>query len=110
MSHAVLATNQSDFENDVINATRPVLVDFYADWCGPCKAIAPVVENLANEYNGQVDFKKVDIDNNPELARQLGIRGIPTLVLFRDGSPVETVVGNVSKAILSQAIDQQISA
>ena len=109
MTHAVKATNQVNFENDVLESKRPVLVDFYADWCGPCKAIAPVVESLAEEYDGEVDFKKVDVDANPELAGKLGIRGIPTLILFKDGEPVDTVVGNVSKSTLVNAIDQQVA-
>ncbi len=109
MSSSVKNTNQGNFDNDVVNAPRPVLVDFYADWCGPCKAIAPVVEDLASEYDGRVEFKKVDVDDNPELAKQLGIRSIPTLVLFKDGHPVDTVIGNVSRSQLSDAINQHLS-
>jgi thioredoxin 1 len=109
MTHSVQATNQVNFENDVLGANRPVLVDFYADWCGPCKAIAPLVETLAAEYDGQVDFRKVDVDSNPELASKLGVRGIPTLILFKDGQPVDTVIGNVSKSTLINAIDQQVA-
>jgi thioredoxin 1 len=81
-------------------------VDFYADWCGPCKAIGPIVEELANEYHGKIQVRKVNIDDNPELASQLGIRGIPTLILFKDGKPAETVVGLVSKSALADVIDR----
>ncbi len=82
MTNKVQTTNQRTFGDDVISAEQPVLVDFYADWCGPCKVIGPVVEELANEYDGKIDVRKVNVDDNAELIRQLGIRGIPTLILF----------------------------
>lgn len=106
MTQVVKKTNQENFDQDVLSASQPVLVDFYADWCGPCKAIAPVVEDLATAYDGKVEFRKVDVDSNHELSTQFGIRGIPTLVLFKDGNPVETVVGNVSRQALVDVIDQ----
>ena len=81
-------------------------MDFYADWGGPGKAIGPIVEELANEYHGKIQVRKVNIDDNPELASQLGIRGIPTLILFKDGKPAETVVGLVSKSALADVIDR----
>ncbi len=106
MTNKVQTTNQSTFGDDVISAKQPVLVDFYADWCAPCKAIGPIVEELANKYDGKLDVRKVDIDDNPGLASQLGIRSIPTLILFKDGQPVETVVGLVSKSTLADVIDR----
>ncbi len=106
MTNKVQTTNQSTFGDDVISAEQPVLVDFYADWCGPCKVIGPVVEELANEYDGKIDVRKVNVDDNAELTRQLGIRGIPTLILFKDGQPAETVVGVVSKSALADLIDR----
>ncbi len=106
MTNKVQPTNESTFGDDVISAEQPVLVDFYADWCGPCKSIGPIVEELANEYDGKLDVRKVDVDDNPGLASQLGIRGIPTLILFKDGQPVETVVGLVSKSALTDVIDR----
>lgn len=106
MTNKVQPTNESTFGDDVISAEQPVLVDFYADWCGPCKSIGPIVEELANEYDGKLDVRKVDVDDNPGLASQLGIRGIPTLILFKDGQPVETVVGLVSKSALIDVIDR----
>ncbi len=104
MTNKVQTTNQSTFGDDVISAKQPVLVDFYADWCAPCKAIGPIVEELANKYDGKLDVRKVDIDDNPGLASQLGIRSIPTLILFKNGQPVETVVGLVSKSTLADVI------
>ncbi len=106
MTNKVQTTNQSTFGNDVISAEQPVLVDFYADWCGPCKVIGPIVEELANEYEGKIDVRKVNVDDNADLAGQLGIRGIPTLILFKDGQPAETVVGVVSKSALADLIDR----
>jgi thioredoxin 1 len=105
MTEQVKSLNQDSFD-EVTSSERPVLVDFYADWCGPCKAIAPIVEELASEYADQIDVRKVDVDSNPELAGQFGIRGIPTLLLFKDGKPVETVVGSVAKSALARLINK----
>ncbi len=106
MTNKVQPIDRDDFEHEVVSSGRPVLVDFYADWCSPCKAIAPIVEELANKYEGQIDVRKVDVDENAELASQFGIRGIPTLILFKDGEPVETVVGAVTKSVLADVIDR----
>ncbi len=106
MTKQVQTTNRDAFEQDVISSDRPVLVDFYADWCGPCRVIGPIVEELANEYEGKIDVRKVNVDDNPELTRQFGIRGIPTLILFKDGEPAETVVGVVTKSALAVVIDR----
>lgn len=84
MTQTVKSTDLKNFDADVVNAKQPVLVDFYADWCGPCKAIAPIVEDLVTAYDGKVEFGKVDVDSNPELATQFGIRSIPTLLLTRE--------------------------
>ena len=96
------------FEEEVLNADTPVLVDFWADWCAPCKIIAPIVEELAEEYDGQVKFGKVDVDSNPKVATNYGIRGIPTLLIFKAGEPVDQVVGAVSKSVLKQRLDEAI--
>ena len=106
MTNQVQTTNRDTFEQDVISSDRPVLVDFYADWCGPCRVIGPIVEELATEYDGQIAFRKVNVDDNPELTGQFGIRGIPTLILFKDGEPAETVVGVVTKSALAEVIDR----
>jgi len=102
----VKAVNSENFESEVINAKGPVLVDFYADWCGPCKAIAPVVEELASEYAGRAEVRKLDVDANQALAGKYGVRGIPTLMLFRNGQVEETIVGAVSKSELVTVLER----
>lgn len=97
------------FEDVVIGSEVPVLVDFWADWCAPCKIIAPIVEELAGEYDGKVKFAKLDVDSNPRIATQYGIRGIPTLLIFSGGSPVDQVVGAVPKSTLKGRLDKAIA-
>ena len=109
MTTQVQALSQETFEREVSAADRPVLVDFYADWCGPCKAIAPIVAELAGEYSGQVEVRKIDVDENASLASRFGVRSIPTLILFKAGEPVETVVGAVSKPALEEIIERHVS-
>jgi len=107
----VTEVNATTFEVEVIAQSheRPVAVDFWADWCGPCKMIAPVVEELAEEYDGQIVFAKVDVDSSPLTAAEYGIRSIPTLLVFKDGSPVDQVVGAVPKAVLKQRLDSALA-
>ncbi len=105
----VTTTSQETFKDDVLGAERPVLVDFYADWCGPCKIIGPIVEDLASDYEGRVDVRKVDVDDNSNLTTHFGIRGIPTLMLFKNGEPVETVVGVTSKTELANVLDRHVA-
>lgn len=97
------------FEDEVINSKTPVVVDFWADWCAPCKMIAPIVEDLANEFDGKVKFAKVDVDSNPKTATTYGIRGIPTLLIFVNGSPVDQVVGAVSKSALTKRLEDAVA-
>ena len=105
----VTTTSQETFKDDVLGAELPVLVDFYADWCGPCKTIGPIVEDLAGDYEGRVDVRKVDVDDNSNLTSHFGIRGIPTLMLFKNGEPVETVVGVTSKTELANVLDRHVA-
>lgn len=105
----VTTTSQETFKDDVLDAERPVLVDFYADWCGPCKIIGPIVEDLASDYEGRVDVRKVDVDDNSNLTTHFGIRGIPTLMLFKNGEPVETIVGVTSKTELANVLDRHVA-
>jgi thioredoxin 1 len=108
MGHPVNVTDET-FEDVVIGSEVPVLVDFWADWCAPCKIIAPIVEELAGEYDGKVKFAKLDVDSNPRIATQYGIRGIPTLLIFSGGSPVDQVVGAVPKSTLKGRLDKAIA-
>ena len=93
------------FEQEVLQSDKPVLVDFWAPWCGPCRMVGPVIEELAGDYEGQLKVVKVNTDDNQQVAASLGIQGIPTLIFFRDGSEVDRVVGALPKAALKQRVD-----
>ncbi len=105
----VMPVTDGEFESQVVQADVPVLVDFWAEWCGPCKMIAPIVEELSQEYDGQIRFTKMDVDSNPMTAASLGIRSIPTLLIFRGGKPVEQVVGAVPKALLKKRLESALA-
>ncbi len=97
------------FERDVLQSPKPTLVDFYADWCGPCRALAPVVEEIAAELDGQLKVAKVNVDENETLSRKYGVQGIPTLVLFREGQEVERIVGYLPKNQLLAVLEPHLA-
>lgn len=100
--------NDTNFKSEVADSAMPVLVDFWAPWCGPCKMIAPVLEELAKEYDGKVKVVKINVDDSPNTASEFGIRSIPTLILFKDGKVFEQTVGVQSKENLKQLIDKSL--
>ncbi|MFO7288095.1 MAG: thioredoxin TrxA [Gammaproteobacteria bacterium] len=110
MSDLIIHTSDSTFERDVLNADSPVLLDFWAEWCAPCKMIAPILDAIAEEYKGRLRVVKLNIDENPQTPPKYNIRSIPTLLLFRDGSVAAQQVGAVSKAQLQSFIESNIAA
>lgn len=104
----VIAVSDQSFESDVLNSSTPVLVDFWAEWCGPCKMLAPILESVVDDYAGKVKIVKINVDDNPETAPKFGIRGIPTLILFKNGQVVTTKVGALSKSQLTDFLDGQL--
>ena len=108
MSVHILYVTDDTFEEEVIRASNPVLVDYWAEWCGPCKMIAPILEEIASEYTDKIKVAKLNIDDNPQTPPKYGIRGIPTLMLFKDGNVEATKVGALSKSQLTAFIDSNI--
>ena len=100
MSELTKAVTDETFKQDVLNAAGPVLVDFWAEWCGPCKMVAPILDEIAKEYGDKLTIAKVDIDSNPMSPNEYGVRGIPTMILFKDGKAVATKVGAAPKSVL----------
>lgn len=105
MSKPVVITD-SNFEDEVLKSDKPVLVDFWAEWCGPCKLVAPVLEEIAKDYNGKVKIAKLDVDHYQVVAARYGIRSIPTLMVFNNGEVVDQVIGAVPKPMITQKLDQ----
>ena len=108
MSDHIMYVTDASFESDVLKSGEPVLVDYWAEWCGPCKMIAPILDEIATEYAGKVKIAKLNIDENPQTPPKYGIRGIPTLMLFKNGGVEATKVGAVSKSQLTAFIDSNL--
>ena len=108
MSDRIIHVTDASFEQDVLKAAHPVLVDYWAEWCGPCKMIAPILDDVAAEYEGRICIAKLNIDQNPDTPPRYGIRGIPTLMLFKQGEVEATKVGAVSKSQLTAFIDSNL--
>ena len=108
MSDIIKNATAASFDADVLQSDKPVLVDYWAPWCGPCKSIAPILEDLATEYQGKVKIVKVDVDTNPQAASRFGIRNIPTLFVFKDGEKVDSVMGLQPKAELAKVLDKHL--
>ncbi|MBH1965151.1 thioredoxin TrxA [Ottowia thiooxydans] len=108
-SDLIKHVSDSSFETDVLQSSKPVLVDFWAEWCGPCKAIAPALDELAGTYGDKLQIAKVNVDENRAIPAKYGIRGIPTLMVFKDGQLAASKVGAMTKAQMAQFIDQQLA-
>ena len=107
-SHTLTFTD-SDFDTEVLRSEQPVLVDFWAIWCGPCRQMAPIIDSLAEKYAGKIKIGKLDVDHNPAAAQRFNVRGIPTMLLFKGGLPVEQIVGSVPESRLADALDNHIA-
>ena len=108
MAKAVEITD-ANFEELVLNSDQPVMVDFWAEWCGPCKMVGPIVEELANDYDGKAIVGKLDVDSNPAVSSKFGVRSIPTLLFFKNGEVVDKQVGYVPKNVLSQKLESSLA-
>ena len=107
-SEAIVELNDGSFETEVINSDKPVLVDFWAPWCGPCRALAPVIEEISNDFVDKVKVGKVNVDDNPEISMKFGIRSIPTLMVFKDGEVQEQIIGAVPKSEIERALEKVV--
>lgn len=108
MSENITHVSESTFEQEVVKSEHPVLVDYWAEWCGPCKMIEPLLHEIASEYTGRIKIAKVNIDENPQIANQFKIRGIPTLMVFKDGKVQGMKVGAVTKGVLKEFVEQYV--
>ena len=108
-NHIILELSDASFDTDVLKSEQPVMVDFWAAWCGPCKALAPIVEEVAVAYSGKVKIGKMDVDKNVATPQRYGVRGIPTLLIFKGGKVQEQIVGYVPKETIQKALDKHLS-
>lgn len=108
-SNSIVEVNDSNFDQDVLKSDKPVLIDFWAAWCGPCRALAPIVDELAEAYQGKVKVAKMDVDRNCATPMRYGVRGIPTLLVFKGGQVKEQIVGYVAKEQIQKALDKHIT-
>jgi thioredoxin 1 len=110
MSEFVKEVTDNSFEADVLSSGKPVLVDFWAPWCAPCRMIAPTVEAIAQDFQGSADVVKLNVDSNPSISQRFGIKGIPTLILFKDGKEAERIVGAAGKEAITRLVEKHVSA
>ena len=108
MSELTKAVTDDSFKQDVLESTGPVLVDFWAEWCGPCRIVGPILDEIAKEYEGKLTVAKVNIDDNPMTPNDYAVRGIPTMILFKDGKPVDTKVGALPKSALKEWVARSL--
>lgn len=109
-SDAIVEVTDANFDQLVLKSEQPVLVDFWAAWCGPCKALAPIVDEVAQSYSGRVKIGKMDVDKNAATPQRYGVRGIPTLLLFKDGQVKEQIVGYVAREVIEKALDKNLTS
>jgi len=105
---SVITLNDANFDQEVLQSEIPVLVDFWAAWCGPCRMVAPIIEELSSEYAGRVKFAKLDVDANPQKASQYQIRSIPNMIVFKNGRAVDSIIGAMPKAAIAQRLEEAI--